>query len=248
MPGEGCSVTVADRDAAAGAGVARRIVSLGGTARFQSVDVSDAAAVERLITEAAAAYGRLDVLVNCAGVNFRGTLETTTPESWDRTMNVNLKSAFLAAKYALPHLLAAGRGSIINVASVQGIRGLENFTAYATTKAALQGLTRQLAVQYGPSNIRVNTLSPGGVATRLEANSARLEPGHYGGASDPNQEEADIPAPPEYDPTPRLFKQAVPADIANAILFLASDEAAAVTGHNLVVDGGRSIAAGAAKV
>lgn len=203
------------------------------------------------------------------------TVTDTEIERWDRAQNVNLRSVFLSSKAALPHLMAGGRSSIINTSSVQATRGVPNFPSYAASKAGMQGLSRQMAVDYAQHAVRINCVSPvrnyarftvqgirvdefhtkdahaqGGIETGLNANSQMLEQDFLPKTAAPvrNQMERDTAEADdislEFDPTPRLFVSGLPIDVAYMILFLASDESGHITGQNLMVDGGSSIAAG----
>ena len=135
-------------------------------------------------------------------------------------------------------MIARGGGAIVNIASVQGMYGWPNYSAYATSKAGIFGFTRQAAVEYAAQNIRVNAISPGAIRTQLGKNSDLLEPDYAGdpGATAPAQQAATTSVEP--DPSPRLQQAGTPEDIGYAALFLASDEAGYISGHNLVVDGG----------
>lgn len=127
---QGCVVTLADRDAAAGQQVAAAIVATGGTATFVETDVASEASIISLVETAVANNGRLDALVNCAGVNILARLLDTTIERWDTAHDINLKSVFIAIKAALPHLMEHGNGAVVSVSSIQGTRGFANFPAY----------------------------------------------------------------------------------------------------------------------
>ncbi|MEW6750523.1 MAG: glucose 1-dehydrogenase [Candidatus Latescibacterota bacterium] len=227
---EGAAVVIADRDRAAGEACARAIVQGGGQALFVETDVSRDADVAQLTAAALARWGGIDVLVNNAGVALGGSVVDTEPERWQRVLEVNLASVYRTCREAVPQLVRRGGGAIVNVASLQGLFGWPGWAAYAASKAGIIGLTRQLAVEYADQGIRVNAVSPGGIATELGANTARLEPGF---AARPPP--ASPPAPPA--PRARLRGPGRPVDVARAILFLASDEAAHISGQNLVVDG-----------
>jgi NAD(P)-dependent dehydrogenase (short-subunit alcohol dehydrogenase family) len=231
---EGAAVVLADRDAQAGPEAARRIGSGGGQAVFLPADVSQDADVARMVAAAVERWGGLDVLVNNAGVAIPGSVVDTEPARWQRTLDVNLASVYRTCRTALPHLIRRGGGAVVNVASLQGMYGWPGWAAYAAAKAGIIGLTRQMAVEYADHGIRVNAVSPGGIATDLGANTARLEP-EYVPAHEPS---GPAPGPDAAaSPVPRLRGPGRPLDVAHAILFLASDEAAHISGHNLVVDG-----------
>ncbi len=230
---EGASVVISDRDVENGTMLARQHKK----ALFVETDVSSDASVDHLIVQTVQHFGGIDILINCAGVDITGTVVSTEPHRWQRVIDVNLSSVYRTCHAAIPHMIPRGGGSIVNIASVQGMYGWRNYAAYAASKSGMFGLTRQMAVEYAEHNIRSNTISPGGIRTQLGKNSDMLEPDY---AADPGvtpqpSKPADVPAPP--DTRPRLIQSGRPEDIGYAALFLASDEAAYVSGHNLVVDG-----------
>jgi NAD(P)-dependent dehydrogenase (short-subunit alcohol dehydrogenase family) len=162
------------------------------------------------------------------------------PHRWQRVLDVNLSSVYRTCREAIPHLITRGGGAIVNIASVQGMYGWPNYSAYATAKAGIFGFTRQAAVEYAAQNIRINAISPGAIRTQLCDNSDQLEPDY---ALDPGvtpAPEPTIAAPAQTDTRPRLKQAGKPEDIGYAALFLASDEAGYISGTNLVVDGGLS--------
>lgn len=239
----GAKVVVADRDTRAGAECVAQLEAGGAQALLVLTDVSSDTDVATLVNETVRRWGGVDILVNCAGVDIAGSVVDTEPDRWHRVLDVNLASAYRTCRFALPHMIERGGGSIVNIASLQGLYGWPNYAAYAAAKAGLIGLTRQVAAEYADHNIRVNAISPGGILTQLGANSDHLEPrfAHAPGTPLP------VPAPPATAPVPtpevpRLRRAGVPEDVAWAALFLASDEAAYVTGHNLVVGGVLSVA------
>ena len=237
---EGARVVIADRDVEAGKDCEDRIAAGSGEAVFIETDVSSDEAVAALVEETARRYGGLDILVNCAGVDVEGTVVDTEPDRWQRVMDVNLASVYRTCRCAIPLMIDAGAGSIVNVASIQGMFGYPHYAAYAATKAGIIGLTRQIAVDYADHNIRCNAVSPGEIATKITQNSRRLEPvygvppsGAVSAASDPAHVE-----PAHVEPARSPLRSAGrPEDVAHAILFLGSHEAAHISGHNLVVDG-----------
>ena len=166
----------------------------------------------------------LDILVNNAGIVSWGVLEDTTPEEWDRVMEVNAKGVFLGTKAAIPEMRRAGGGSIVNISSISGLIGQEGIQpVYNASKGAVRLLTKSTAIQYAKEGIRVNSVHPGTVATDMNA-ERRADPELY------RQSLSRIP----------LGRVAEPEDIANAVLYLASDESSFVTGSELVIDGGFS--------
>ena len=173
-------------------------------------------------------HGTLDVLVNNAGVNAYFDATEMTGVEWDRVFGVDLKSAWLCAKHALPPMKRAGRGSIVNIASIHAVLTIPGMFPYAAAKAGLLGLTRGLALEYGPAGIRVNAVLPGYTRTRLVEEWLRTQP-------DPVAAERRVL---EVQP---LRRMAEPAEIANLVAFVASDEASAITGASLAADCGLGV-------
>jgi NAD(P)-dependent dehydrogenase (short-subunit alcohol dehydrogenase family) len=174
-----------------------------------------------------ARHGRLSVLVNSAGIQRYGTAETTPVEVWDAVLNVNVRSMFLAVKHAVPLMRASGGGAIINVASVQATATQRDVVAYTASKGAIVAMTRAMAVDHAADGIRVNSVSPGSVDTPMLRRSAR--------DASPEDPDAVIAHWGSAHPLGRVGQ---PAEIADAILFLASPLSAFVTGAELRVDGG----------
>jgi NAD(P)-dependent dehydrogenase (short-subunit alcohol dehydrogenase family) len=223
---DGARVLVADVEDAIAKENVGRICAAGGTAEAIHVDVGTADGVRRMVEQAVETWGRLDIVVNnaYAGV-FGGDAVELPEESWDRGMDVGLKSMFRAAKYAVPHLRKAGRASIINISSVHGLLVARDYLLYETLKTAVIGLTRQMAAQYGPDGIRVNAICPGHIVTeRVRA-----------------QWDAHPDGLRFFEQQYPLRRTGVPLDIANAIAFLCSDEASFITGQALAVDGGMTV-------
>ncbi len=181
--------------------------------------------VEAAVARTVERWGRLDVLVNNAGIYARGDVLTTSRERWDEIMAVNVTGAFLCAKYAVPHMIERGGGSIVNVSSEAGLVGIANQTAYNVSKAALIALTRSMALDFAAHNIRVNCVCPGTTLTPLVESAVARE-------AEPEQALTRLG---DVRPLKRLGK---PEEIAAAILLLAADEAAYATGAVLAVDGG----------
>jgi NAD(P)-dependent dehydrogenase (short-subunit alcohol dehydrogenase family) len=227
MAREGAKVVIADIKETAGEAVAASIRENGGEALFQRTDVTVEGDCMRLIQAAVERYGRLDILVNNVGWYPRATLEETTTELWEQIMQVNLRSAFYCCKYAVPAMCDSGGGSIINVGSINGLQGLPNLVAYAAAKGGLLTLTRTLAGAYGAKNIRANYLIPGWV---LSEGERTIQQGQ--GVSEDEIVRAGQ--------TLRLGRLQTGEDNAYAVIYLASDESAQVTGTILNVDAGAS--------
>lgn len=190
-----------------------------------AVDVSDEVSVAALIEVAVARTGRLDVLCNNAGIGSTTSALDATVEEWDHVFGVNARGVFLGTRAALPHMLAAGRGSIVNTASVAGMIGLRDRASYSASKGAVIAFTRQVAIQYAGTGVRCNCICPGTVDSPWVS---RL----LGSAPDPTAARAGLTA---RQPVGRL---GTPEEVARAALYLASDDAAFVTGSSLVIDGG----------
>ena len=222
---EGAAVAVVDVDEVGGRAVAQAIEGEGGRAIFVHCDVTRAADCQRAVRETVDKLGGLDVLFNNAGIIRRATVIDTTEEEWDRVMAVNVKSIFLLSKYAVPVMARAGGGAIINTSSGWGLVGGRNAVSYCASKGAVVNMTRAMALDHGAENIRVNCICPGDTDTPM----LRSEAQQLGESEDLFlAEAADRP----------LRRVGQPGDIAQAVLYLASDAALFVTGTALVVDGG----------
>ncbi len=212
-------------EAGAAVAVARAITGAGGRALFVAGDVSRADDCRRAVERTVAAFGGLDVLVNNAGIIRRANLLETTEEEWDRLMTVNVKSIFLMSKQAIPVMAKAGGGAIINTASGWGLAGGRRAAAYCASKGAVVLLTKAMAIDHGPDQIRVNCICPGDTDTPMLSDEAEQL----------GQPAAEFRADAARRPLGRIVR---PDEVARAALYLASDAAAAVTGSTLVVDGG----------
>jgi NAD(P)-dependent dehydrogenase (short-subunit alcohol dehydrogenase family) len=232
---EGAMVIGVDRDPAAMEETAARIAEAGGRFEALTCDVTDSAAIARLVGDVAARHGRIDVLVNNVGGSAAGGPVEMAEEVWDRQIAHNLKSVFLMLKHVLPVMERQGGGAVVNLASTSGIRwtGAAQ-VAYAASKAGVIQLSRVVAVQYAAKGIRVNTVVPGQMHTPMV--EARLAQQRAGGDVEAllAQRLARIP----------LGFAGDGRDTAAAVLFLASDEARFITGTELIVDGGMSVRAG----
>jgi NAD(P)-dependent dehydrogenase (short-subunit alcohol dehydrogenase family) len=220
---EGAQVYVTDVNGTAAETVAAEIGKAGGAAVAITADVSRGQDVTAMLRVVEKAHGRLDILVNNAGLNVRSDFRHLSDADWVKIREVNLDGVVRVARDGFALLQACKRGSLINIASIMAHRGLRQLAAYSATKGAITALTRGLAVEYAPYNIRVNALCPGFVETALTARALK----------NPGIQKALI------DSTP-LRRFGSPEEIAKAALFLASDEASYVTGAELAVDGGMS--------
>lgn len=189
------------------------------------VDVTDEAGMKQLFKDVYDRFGCIDIVVNNAGIGLAATVTETSSEDWDKLMNVNVKGVFFGCKYSIPYMQKQGGGVIINMASVAGVVGLYNRAAYCTSKAAIIGLTKSIAIDYAEDNIRVVAISPGTIETPYVDKILQ---------NDPNKE-ATRKAMEARQPIGRM---GTPEEIANATAFIASDEASFVTGSNFIIDGG----------
>jgi 2-deoxy-D-gluconate 3-dehydrogenase len=221
LAGAGAKVAVVDRNAeAAGQALAR----IGGKGLALAADVADEAAVERATDAVMKEFGRIDILVNCAGIAIRRPAVEVSREDWDKVMNVNTTGSFLFSRAAARHMIAAKNGgSIVQTASIMGFSGggLYPNISYQTSKGAVVNMTRALAVEWAPHNIRVNAVAPTWVKTPFIAGL---------------MEHPDLIK--RIEAMTPLARLAEPEDVAAAILYLAGPAAGMVTGHTLFVDGG----------
>ena len=220
---EGARVAIGDVLEAEGLRVAEEISDDGGDAMFLRLDVSCEDDWRAAITAVERAYGRLDVLVNNAGIFLRAGVEETTPEEWDRVMAVNARGVFLGTREAIPAMRRAGGGSIVNLSSIAAIVGFASSAAYPASKGAVRLLTKATAVQYAKEGIRANSLHPGSTATDMMAEVFKSE-------EELAERLAVVP----------MGRFSTPEEIAYGALYLASDESSFVTGAELVIDGGHT--------
>lgn len=229
MAREGARVVVADRDATAGEETVRRIDAAGGSGLAVATDVADGAALERLVARAAEAFGRIDILHSHAGIQVEGSLEDVDPSGMDQSWSINVRAHFTLARLVMPHMRRQGGGSIIVTSSNSGVFYDPGMIAYATSKHAAVAMVKQIAIDYGKHNVRVNALCPGWVDTPFNDPFTRQMGGR----------QALLDYVAKKIPLGRF---ATVEEIAEAILFLASDRSAFMTGHALVIDGGECIA------
>jgi NAD(P)-dependent dehydrogenase (short-subunit alcohol dehydrogenase family) len=222
---QGARVMIVDSSADAASAAVNELTALSEDVDYAVADISKTADVEKAIQATVDRFGGINVLVNNAGIQTFGDPVTTTEEVWDRTMNVNLKGHWLMSKYAIPEMLKHGKGSIINVSSVQGLASQKNVVAYSTSKHAMIGLTRSMAVDMASRNVRVNCVCPGTVDTPMIHGIIELD-------KDPDKLKGIL------DKMHPLGRIAQPSEIGEVITFLASDRASFMTGSIVVVDGG----------
>jgi NAD(P)-dependent dehydrogenase (short-subunit alcohol dehydrogenase family) len=221
---EGAKVVVVDWDENEGPKTAAELNTAGGEAIFVKCDVSNEDEVKAMIQKTVEKFGRIDILVNDAGVGVYKSVLDATSADWDRCLAINLKGQFLCAKYAIPHMQKLGKGAIVNISSVHSFATANGTAPYAASKGGITALTRNMAIDYGPA-IRVNSIAPGWVLTPLIQSIFDSYP-------DPA---AQRKTTEDHQVMKRIGR---PEDIGRAAAFLASDEAAFITGTQLYVDGG----------
>ena len=219
---EGAKVVIGDVLEDEGQRLAAQIGEEGGEALFVALDVTSEAQWQAAVAATVARFGKLDVLVNNAGIGGNGTVENTTVEDWDRVMDINAKGVFLGTKVAIPEMRRTGGGSIINISSQLGIVGVDNSSPqYQASKGAVRLLTKATAIQYAGENIRANSVHPGPIVTPMTES----------GRADPDRNQVTLSRIP-------LGRYGEAEDVAYGVLFLASDESSFMTGSELVIDGG----------
>jgi NAD(P)-dependent dehydrogenase (short-subunit alcohol dehydrogenase family) len=230
---EGAKVALLDIDEPRGRDV---VAALGGPAAgvlFLHCDITREANVERAMAETIAAFGGLDILINNAGVNTYFDATTMTEEEWERVFAVDLKGAWLCAKHALPAMRERGSGSIVNIASLHAFMTTYGMFPYAADKSGLVGMTRSLALDFGPEQIRVNAICPGIIETRMK-HRERREGAELRGLTVAEIEAEDRSQVP-------LGRTGTPQDVAGVALFLASDLSSYMTGQGINVTGGMTM-------
>jgi NAD(P)-dependent dehydrogenase (short-subunit alcohol dehydrogenase family) len=221
----GAAVAVLDKNVDGGKQTVSLVTQSGGEATFVSCDVSSQAACREAVQQVIATLGRIDILCNNAGVTVRKDILALEEEEWDAVLDVTLKSVYLLSREVIPHMIHQGGGTIINTGSGWSLKGGPKAVAYCAAKAGVLNLTRAMAIDHGKDNIRVNCVCPGDVNTPMLASECRQL------GETPEQfmkEAANRP----------LGRVGTPDDVANAVLFLASDMSKWITGAHIVVDGG----------
>ena len=218
---EGARVVIADIREEDGRQVEAEIAEAGGEAMFVQLNVADETAWESAVQQTVARFGRLDVLVNNAGISGSRETDFRSTDAWDRLMSINARSVFLGMKYAIPEMQKAGGGAIVNISSISGIVGQDYVhPGYNASKGAVRIVTKAAAVQHAREGIRVNSVHPGMMPPMLGSENR-----------DPAQRQASLANVP-------MGRPGEVDEVANAVLFLASDAASYITGAELVVDGG----------
>lgn len=222
---QGAKIVIADINDEVGIETAEKLKEQHIESLFVKTDVSDEESVINLINKTVSHFGGVDILINNAAATLRKSAEETSFEEWKRILGVNLDGAFLCSKYSIPKMRNRGGGAIINMASWHADKTITRYAAYASSKGGMTALTRQMSLDYGKDNIRVNAVLPSTVDTPMFYETLNALP-------DPEQA---LKETMEYQPLGRI---GTADDIANAALFLASEESAFVSGHSLRVDGG----------
>ena len=218
---EGAKVAIADIREEDAHKVEAEIAEAGGEAMVIMLDVTREDQWESSVASVVAQFGKLDILVNNAGISGSGERDSGSTDAWDRLMDVNAKSVFLGMKYAIPEMVGAGGGAIVNISSISGFVGQESIhPGYNASKGAVRLVTKAAAVQHAKSGIRVNSVHPGMLPPMLTSFQT----------GDPAREAMNAAVP--------MGREGKPIEVANAVLFLASDEASYITGTELLVDGG----------
>jgi NAD(P)-dependent dehydrogenase (short-subunit alcohol dehydrogenase family) len=235
---EGAKIVATDLQDEKGAGLLRELRAVGGEAEYYHHDVTREEDWQSIVAQVSSRFGRLDVLVNNAGIGLSGPVVDMAFADWKRQVAVNLDGVFLGVKHSLPLMRAGGGGSIINVSSIAGIKASPNVSGYCATKGGVRLFTKSVALECAAAKdgVRVNSLHPGITETAIwDTLIGTVEDGSNGGRErGPTLDKLTERAVP-------LGYKAAPEDIANGILWLASDESRYVTGTELVIDGGRSI-------
>lgn len=225
---DGASVIIFDLDEAAIAEAEKECARYGDKFSAVKVDISSDAQVMKAVNDVGAKYGHINYLVNSAGIQTYGTAEDTSEELWDKTLGVNVKAMYLTAKYAIPLMRRAGGGSIVNISSVQALSNQKNVLAYATSKGAVNALTRAIAVDYAAEQIRCNAVLPGCVDTPMIRATAESFAGERSAAEFLH----------EWGLTHPIGRMATIHEIGQLVGFLCSEKSSFITGSSYVIDGG----------
>jgi len=227
MAAEGARVAIVGRDEARGQALSQQIAKDGGEAAFFGADVTQEDAVKAMVEAVMARFGQIDVLVNNAGIINHGSVITADVDEWDTLMLTNVRSVFLVSRYALPHMIAGGGGSVVNLGSNLGLIGTRGAAAYVTSKGAVVQLTKAMALDHVADGVRVNCVCPGTIDTPL-VQRQRV------GRTEEQLRQSDVRLRERHP----IGRMGTPEEVAAVIAFLASDEASFVTGSLYSVDGG----------
>ena len=222
---EGASVAIIDINEKNANNTADEITAAGGSALAVAADVTKMVEAERAVSQAVSTFGGINYLCNSAGLQSYGTVVTTDEATWDRTLEVNLKSIYVVSKFCIPEILKQGGGAVVNISSVQGLRCQSNVAAYAASKGAAIALTRSMALDYAAQNIRVNCICPGSIDTPM----LRYGAGKHGDVEEVLKQWGS------HHPIGRVGTS---AEIAQTVLFLFSKASGFMIGQPVVVDGG----------
>lgn len=230
MAAAGAKVCVSDTLAEDGQRTVNEIRDSGGEAIFVLADIANEDQVKNIVETTVSTFGAIDILVNNAGIGgAQKRLHEVNTDEFARVVDVNLIGTFFMTKHTIPHFLKSGSGSIVNIASTYGLVGAPKAPAYCATKGAIINLTRQLAVDYGPDQIRVNAICPGYIDTSLGRRGPTLSPEEFKAATDRREKAAGMQP---------LGRQAQPVEVGNVAVFLSSPGASFMTGSIVTVDGG----------
>lgn len=224
---EGAKVIAVGRNEKELKSLGRKTGALSGSIKAHLADVTEVSQIDRIVSDTVDSWGRIDVLVNSAGVIKNGSIETTALDDWDKMMNINLRSVFILTQKCVPYL-AETKGNIVNVSSVAGTRSFPNVLSYCVSKAGIDQFTRCTALELAPKGIRVNAVNPGVVVTNL----------HKRGGMDENAYTAFLEHSRETHP---IGRPGTAEEVADLIYYLASDKASWLTGVTYAIDGGRAL-------
>jgi NAD(P)-dependent dehydrogenase (short-subunit alcohol dehydrogenase family) len=235
LASEGMQVVIGGIQEEAGTAVVEAIEKAGGQAEFRPIDVRNVADVDELVNSTVRKHGRLDLMVTNAAVfdGFASCLDTSDA-LWESIVNINLRGCFFGCRAALRHMVPAGRGKIVNIASIGGLRGSADGASYTASKFGVVGLTKQLACDYAEKGISVNAICPGVIQTNIRANSMSIlgdaAPPMRGVGADPDGYKRLVPE----------RRRGQPSEVANLLVYLASDKSGYIQGQAISIDGGWS--------